>query len=158
MSAPGRGSRPPPSPLKAAASGPDNPSWMLIRAFGCTLFAALALAGCGGKSEPSAGKPIGFEAQRVLALGDGGLVVGGIGISEGDEDCALDAREANDFDLRSLTNQGSPAGSRLLSGSSSGGCAETIDSLLETPDHAVLLSGWAIHPSDSAFEDNSSRD
>ena len=141
--------------LEASGSKADVLT-MRARAFASTLLFALALAGCGEQSRPSASRPIGFEVQHLLALPDGGLVVAGIGIAESDERCGIVEHEAHDFVLQELAKNGSQAGSRILSGDRLGGCAQTIDALVGTPEHGLLLSGWALHPSEG-WEDNSSR-
>ena len=124
----------------------------------CALVVALSPLGCTSGSTGGTERTIGFEVQRLLPLANGEVVVGGIRIaSRSGARCDDGQHELDDFVLVRLRPDGSRAGTLELRGDRVGGCARSIDDLLELSDGRLLLSGWAFHPSEGCCEDNSSQ-
>src|SRR5439155_3468657 len=124
----------------------------------CALLVARSPLGCSSGATGVKQRTIGFEVQRLLPLANGEVVVGGIRISSRSGSRCGDGRdELDDFVLVRLRADGSRAGSLELGGDRIGGCARSIDDLLELSGRRLLLSGWAFHPSEGCCEDNSSQ-
>jgi uncharacterized delta-60 repeat protein len=118
----------------------------------------LSASGCGSGAPGGTERTIGFEVQRLLPLANGDVLVGGIRIaSRSGARCGDGRDELDDFVLVRLRADGSRGGALELGGDRVGGCARSIDDLLELSGGRLLLSGWAFHPSEGCCEDNSSQ-